>query len=411
MVQITSALLFIAASVFAAPRPQFPAPSAELSSHAPGEGEGFGAFFEILLFSGTMPKTPMENYLDLHGVIQNQIANQLNNQGTADLIKNVETLSDSLNDQMQSYIAQVTLNQNENVAVRPQFVDTAMQGIDAMISSSLEWYQAPQFDPRTPTAFILADVKGMGPNICLHTQAGSTQPGTNVVADTACDLNSYDDKLWGVSPTNQLILRTTVGDMCVTYKGDEGKKVEDHLAIYSIDSPACQSGRQIKLIADKNGKYSLYDDQVMLCILQPNWYQFMAKIPVIVNPVHHKCFNSNYLEFQSRIAVSINGAGNGGATGNSLTPSVTFDQIGVQLYYFPLIASVHIAALKELYQYGSLHEYALAHFNTKVENYMIWLAAYVPVFDSYSAFVGIDSSAQITEAMTFFQNLQNVTIV
>lgn len=420
--QTKAIFLSLAAVALAAPNPQFPATSMELSGNAPGEGGSFLGFFSMLLFGGTMPKSPMQTYLALYGVIQNQIANQLNNAGTSSLIKNVETLNNALNDQMTSYLVQIETFQNQTKArgivlqkgqsaVPQQFVDRTMKGIDAMISSSLAWYQAPQFDPRAPTAFILTDVKDMGANLCLHTQAGNTKPGTNVVVDTACDLNSYDDKVWGVSPTtNQLILRTTVGDMCVTYKSDDGKNDKDHLAIYSIASPACQTGHQIKLLKDSNGFYGLYDNNVMLCIDRPSWYQFLDKIPVVVNPIHNKCFNKNYLQFQNRIPVNVNAAGAGGATGNSLTPAVTFDQIGVQLYFFPMIASVHIAALKELYQYGSLKGAALAQFNTKVQEYMIWLAAFVPMFDSYSTFVGIDSSTQINAAMTFFQSLQNVTI-
>jgi hypothetical protein len=401
--------------------PQFPAASAELSGTAPGEFTSFLGVFSSLLFGGSMPKSPLEYYLALYGTIQNQVSNQLNNAGTSALIKEVETLTNSLNDQMISYVAQVETFQNQSrdagvvlqpgqSAVPPEFVDITMKGIDAIISSSLSWYNAPQFDPRKPTAFLLTDIKGLNPNLCLHTQDGNTKPGTNVVIGSSCDLNHYDDKLWGVAPSGQLILRTVVGNMCVAYKGNNGKNNKDHLAIYSIDSPACQTGIQIKFIEDESGLFGLYENNVMLCIKKAKWYQFLSRIPVIANPLHNKCENANFLQFQNRIPVNINAAGAGGATGNSLTPALTFDQIGVQLYFFPIIASVHLASLKELYQYGSLKETALSQFDAKVEQYMIWLASFVPMFDSYSTFVGIDATEQITTAMDFFQNLQNVTI-
>ena len=424
MVRINIFQIVIAAfqihAVLGAPSPQMPATSAELAGNAPGEGGSFLGFFSALLFGGPLPQSALKQYLAMYGVIQNQISNQLNNAGTAELIKEIETLNDNLNDQMTSYIAQVEayINQTKAAgivlapgksAVPTSFVDTTMAGIDAMISGSLSWYHKPQFDFRHPTAFMLTVVKGMG-NMCLHTQSGSIEPGTNVVVDTACDLNSYEDKVWGVAPSGQLILRTNVGDMCITYKSGEGKNRKDHLAIYSIMSPACQAGYQVKLIQDKNSTYGLYENNVMLCIQKPKWWQFIDQIPVIANPFFRQCHNSNFLQFQNRIPININAASTGGATGNSITPPMTFDQIGVQLYYFPLIASIHIAALRELYLYGTLKEYALEQFNNKVKNYINWLAAFVPMFDSYSVFVGIDATAQIDTAITLFKGLKNATI-
>ena len=411
-------LLFLA-TVSASP--QAPATSVEVMGHAPGEGEGFKGFLSVLLYSGEMPKSPMDSYKTLYGVIQNQINNQLNNHYTSKLIQSMDMLFNSLNDQMFYYIQQTEKATNDSIAagknisgdsaVDPSFVDKAMKGIDDLLSISLDWYQPPSFDPVNPSAFILADIKGLGSNICLHTQSGSVKPGTNVVVDTACDLDSYDDKVWGIGPDNRLILRTNLGDMCVAYKDDDGNSQNSHLAIFSIVSPACSKSRfPIRLLQAKDGSFSIYDGNVMMCIQKPKWHQFMAKIPVIVNPLKFKCYNDNFMQFQSRIPVNINVAGAGGSTGNSITPPRSFSEIGVQVYYFPLIASVHIAAMQEMFQYGTLKQDALAKFNMKVDSYMTWLAAFVPMFDSYSIFVGIDSTQQINQAYTFFMNLQNTTI-
>lgn len=97
-------------------------------------------------------------------------------------------------------------------------------------------------------------------------------------------------------------------------------------------------------------------------------------------------------------------------TGTSLTPSKSFDEIGIQVFYFPTLAAAHLTVLKEMYQFGTLKESALSQFHNNVEQYKLWLDVYVPIFEAYSAFASINSTLQISDAKFFRSALDHADI-
>ena len=258
----------------------------------------------------------------------------------------------------------------------------------------------------------------MGAKYCLHTKNFNLADGSDLAVDTQCNLNSMDDKLWGIAPNGQLVLRTNNGDKCVAYNSKNGDDHSKHLAIFDINSKQCASSRPIKLLQAADGTFSLYDGNRMLCVgdgtkdkdadvivsteKYSNWKHWFG--------THNGCKNNNALQFQTRIPIVLNTAGAGGATGNSVTPPNTFDEIGVQLFYFSHFASFHLAGLKEMYLHGESTAFAQSQYNIKVQEYKAWISTFVPVFELYANFAGINATAQIQDAKNFYGALTKATL-
>ena len=204
-------------------------------------------------------------------------------------------------------------------------------------------------------------------------------------------------------------MRTNVGDKCVAYNSKNGERYGKHLAIFDINSKQCASNRPITIREAADGTSSLYDGDRMLCISSG---KRIKNIDVIVSREKrtNKCKNSDLLQFQTRIPVILNTAGAGGATGNSVTPPVSFDEIGVQLFYFTSFAQSHIISLKEMYLHGQAKAFAESQFNIKVEQYKQWIETFVPVFELYAAFANINASAQIKDAKDFHDSLSKANL-
>ena len=244
----------------------------------------------------------------------------------------------------------------------------------------------------------------MGPKYCLHTKNFNLADGTDVVVDTQCNLNSLDDKLWGIAKNGQIILRTNVGDKCIAYNSKNGERYGKHLAIFDINSKQCASKRPITIREAADGTFSLYDGDRMLCLSDGKKPDDLDVI-VSLEKRRNKCKNSNLLQFQTRIPVMLNTAREGGASGNSVTPPASFDEIGVQLFYFSHFAQFHLTSLKEMYLHGQARAFAESQFNIKVEHYKQWIETFVPVYELYAAFANINASTQIKDAKDFHASL------
>ena len=249
----------------------------------------------------------------------------------------------------------------------------------------------------------------MGPKYCLHTKNFNMVDGTDLVVDTKCNLNSLDDKLWGIAPNGQIVLRTNNGDRCVAYNSRNGERYGKHLAIFDINSKQCASKRPITLRGAADGTSSLYDGDRMLCISDGKKPDNLDVI-VSLEKRSNKCKNSNLLQFQTRIPVILNTAGEGGASGNSVTPPVSFDEIGVQLFYFSHFAQFHLTSLKEMYLHGQAKAFAESQFNIKVEQYKQWIETFVPVYELYADFANINASTQIKDAKDFHASLSKANL-
>ena len=97
-------------------------------------------------------------------------------------------------------------------------------------------------------------------------------------------------------------------------------------------------------------------------------------------------------------------------TPGSLTPAYSFDQIGIQIFYFPSFATYHLAALKEQYLHGVSTQIARTQYTKKVQEYSSFLNTYLPIFASYADFIRVDSNKQINDADTFLQILKTSTL-
>ena len=88
----------------------------------------------------------------------------------------------------------------------------------------------------------------------------------------------------------------------------------------------------------------------------------------------------------------------------------SFDEIGVQLFYFSRFVHFHLIALKEMYLHGESAEFAKSQFNIKVEEYKRWIQMFVPVFESYAKFANINATDQIQDAKDCYLSLQKATL-
>jgi hypothetical protein len=382
-------------------------------------GVGFAAAFGILnaVFFPITP-TSSEVYVKMWGLIQNQLSGSILAKNKAQLVQTLSTLTVNINQQITGYLSQLNLlgqtqpqitamlNRNGGALVAPvDTVDTFMKGIDTILSASLEWYNPLTVDLAKPQAFILASAKN---GICLHTKDFRIDDGTDLVADNECDLNNLSDKMFHVDENLVLHMRTEKGLKCVTYNGKDGKNMKKQLSIFSVGSDSCKKGKKITL-NPQDGGFAMFDGlQNMLCIGKRKRKKNLNVI--VTRQTGKKCKNNGLLIFDSMIPIILNDPKTGGKSGSTVIPSRSFEEIGIQLYFFSNIATVHLLALKELYNFGSLQPAAKAQFKNKLNDYKDWLEKVVPIYTVYSTVMNIDAKAQLEEASAFYEMLSSASL-
>ena len=383
------------------------------------------------------PPNPDQIYQAIYGRIQNQINTAINNKDVSEMVNNLQALSVTLNDQTVAYLALLGINENTQQTLRnmaagtaqipfvtAEQVDTEMHSVHTILSAPTGWYYPPPQN-NASLSFVLTGVAGMGDHLCLHTRDFNIADGTDLIVDDQCNMNSLDDKMFGIAPGSELIMRTNSGDKCIAYNSKKGDDMGKHLAIFSTSSKQCESSNphivKLRQAADKT--WSLYDGDSMLCIgdgkkgnsinvIVTREKYYRKSDPAHWFPQYKGCKNNGYLQFYNIIPVILNTGGSGGATGTSVTPPLSYDEIGVQVFYFGHFAAYHLAALKEMYLHGSSSskEFARVAYNSKVEEYKDWIVAYVPVFEKYARFANINATQQISEAKNFFVALTRANL-
>ena len=361
------------------------------------------------------------SYLCTYCRIQNQINTVLNNHDVSKMVSNLQTLSQNINDQTLAYLAQMGITKNTQTTLHGMAsgtvpipfitsvqVDQQMKMMDATLGAPNNWYTTISQPMAANSAFVLANVPGLGANRCLHTMNFNLADGTDLVVDENCNLNSLDDKLFAVGPENKLIFRSNNGDKCITFNSGDGNDESHHLAIFDINSNQCKSSSHVmKLLKTQRDTWAIYDENRMMCVGDGGKDKDKN---VLVSYRANGCLNDDKLEFTMQIPVLVNSGGSGGSSGNSITPPNSFDEIGVQLFYFSRFAGIHLASLKEMFLHGASPAYAQQQFTQKVKEYQMWLGVAIPSVEMYASFKGINATEQLTDAKNFRNSLVGATI-
>ena len=360
----------------------------------------------VLIFATRNNLNPDEMYQKIWGKIEIQINGAINAKAAAQMKDRLNTLSHNVHDQSVAYLSAMGISNTADIITNPNpsltanQVDLMMRPFDDILSASNGWYSTTPANLQNPDAFVLAKTDlDKGERRCLHTRKHVIDDGTELVVDSECKMDSLDDKMFAIEDgTQRLLMRTERGVKCVTYNDKKGTNLRKHMAIFDIHSRQCVEGR--KIIVKRNGAgFSLYDDGHMLCV---GIGKKKNNLNVIVSTKRKKCLNNNSLVFKTMIPIVLNPG--------SLTPAYSFDELGIQLFYFPAFATYHLTALKEMYLFGTNKRGAKAQFTKKVTDYKKFLAENLPVFQAYNDYVGMGAEKQISEALTFYGILEKSTL-
>lgn len=385
-------------------------------------------------FFPTIP-TPDEVYRKIWGNVEAQVNDAVIAKSNAILTQSLITLTQNLNQQITGYLAELQLSDQTPGSLlnlvrdsggflnsTSDAVDLSMKSIDTILASSFDWFSTLNVNMTHPTAFILART---GDNSCLHTREGNLQNGTDLIMDSKCDLSNLADKMFSVGTNNMLLLRTINGLKCVAYNSNNGDDVTKHLAIFDINTPQCQNGRLISIGRARNGGMALFDGFNELCVgdgkseMKANAVITSAFKPDSISSrfSFERCLGGKTLVFDSRIPIPLVDSHAGGADQKmgtisdlNITPARSFQEMSVQLFYFPRIASIHLMALKELHAHGSLKRHAAAQFKIKLSQYQEWLQVVVPIVTVYSKVLKIDVAVPLRDASVLLRSLSNATL-
>ena len=382
------------------------------SLYVPALLNGVGAAF----FFPITP-TPEELYNKIWGYVQDQISSTVMFKSKAQLVLSLISLTKNLNQQVVGYLVELQLlNQtpeslfqliytnNGTLNATRDSVDVSMKAIDTILASSFDWYNPITINQHRPSTFILGSaLKG----VCLHTREFNIIDGTEVLVDNECDLNNLADKSWSLDSRNRLLLRTTQGLKCLAYNGKSGTNLKRHLAIFGIESFQCAKGRLITLHHGKSsGEATIHDGTDMICVSSNT---ASKNLHTLVTTKSGKKCKDKILTFDTIIPIPLDDT-DPDNPGTNLEPARSFEEIGIQLFYFSKIAALHLMALKELYNYGTLQKQAEYQFYTKVAQYKKWLEVVLPMYASYSMLMNINSTEPIAEATVFYRSLKHVNL-
>ena len=369
---------------------------------------GLGGFSYALRNSYEEPQTA---YQLLWGKIETHINNRINSESSAKLRDQLRTLSISLQDHLDGYMAELGASSpSQMVELKDGFnisattVDSYMKSIDNLLSASTQFSSFTPVDSANPEYFVLVDAGMLGKKRCLHTASAKIDDGALVVLDEECDLNSLSDKLWSLDATERLVLRTAAGDKCLSYVTKTwslSSSLKNPIAVYDLNTKQCSKGRAIKLKQRPDFTWSLYDGSRMICA-QPS--KTKRSNFLVTREKGNKCIGNNTLSFKSRIPVPMTNAR------GVLVPAMGLEEIFVQMYYMPTIANLHLASLKEMYNHGTQTIFAAVQFNSKVKEYSNFLNSNLPIFAEYALFKGFKALDQIKAGLLFADQLQNATL-
>ena len=241
-------------------------------------GVAFG-ISKIIFPSQQMPNAD-NVYQSLYGRIGNQIEKAINAKGTARLVSNLKTLTNSINNQMTAYLSDMNIIGTDtetlrkkmiasggSISIAPYQVDSSMSAINLALSSSLDWYQKPQLNPQNPPVFALTNALGIGANRCLRTKDSNLQDGTDIIVDDQCNMASLDDKMFTIGDNLQAVMLTNVGTKCLAYNSRDGNDLSRHISIYDINSKQCKNSQHpISFKMTQRGNWAIYDGDRMLCV-------------------------------------------------------------------------------------------------------------------------------------------------
>ena len=190
----------------------------------------------------------------------------------------------------------------------------------------------------------------------------------------------------------ELLFYSPVGVMCVSTSR------HGHLAIYSQDSPKCRNPSKITVRKTKAGNFAIYNGTAPACMDyikgRGTYYPGLA--------IGKKCAHVDPITFDTRIPVPL-------APG-SLHTAQSYDELAVQMHYFVPLVSIHLAALKEIYLYGSMKGFAKEQFNTKKQQYLNWISSYLPIFEQYVGIAGFNATRQIETLYAFQKHLDSASL-
>jgi hypothetical protein len=362
----------------------------------------------VLIYATRNNVNADQMYKQVWGKIEIQVNGAINAKAAAQMKDRLNTLSHNVHDQSIAYLSLMGITNTKDFATAPpplitaHQVDIMMQPFDDILSASNGWYSTTPVDPKNPDAFVLASSGSSGKR-CLHTRDFNLDAGTVLVVDSECKMSSVSDKMFAVEDgTERLLMRTERGVMCAAYSDRKGTNRNKPLAIFSIFSRQCVEGRKILLKRNKDGGFSIYEkgQDKMLCL--GTGLMKKNKNVIVSTERRRTCVDNDFLTFQTKVPIAL-GSG-------SLTPAYSFDELGVQLFYFPHFATYHLAALKEMYLFGTNKRGAKVQFENKVEDYKLFLKRYLPIFEAYNSYVGLGAEDQIESVKVFQGILDEATI-
>ena len=381
--------------------------------------EALGNYFPALLngvataFYFPVTPTPEELYNMIWGYVQNQISATAIFNSKAQLVQSLISLTENLNQQVIGYLAELKLlhqtpeslqklldSNNGTLNASRSSVDVSMKAVDTILASSFDWFTPLSPTHHPPSTFILGSAKR---GVCLHTKEFNIKDGTLVVVDNECDLNNLRDKSWSLDSRNRLRLQTSEGLKCLAYNDKNGKA----LAVFGIESRHCTKGHLITAKFGKDGQVFIYDGNERICVSSSTATKKMNTL--VKRQKGHECKGNNQLYFETVIPIPFNEMTKDDP-GTILEPARSFEEVGLQLLYFSKIAALHLLALKEWYNYGTLQRQAKYQFYTKVAEYKSWLEVVLPMYASYATLMNINSTDAIVEATVFYKALGNANL-
>lgn len=225
---------------------------------------------------------------------------------------------------------------------------------------------------------------------------------------------------------NRLILANNGRLMCVAYK-DDGKDTKQPLVLFSMDSKQCKTDKFIRLRQDPKDKtWVLSDGKSDMClgdhtknkgtwavpesriisnekIVIPTFAE-SAQAPKEID-LESRCLNNGQLKFQTILPVLLNVDDSNGGVGIDYFPPLTFEDLRLQMYFFPSFARTHVMALKELalFSYERKFKQYEMLFQEAIDDYKDWLDVNIPIYDRYALVKSIKNSENITIAAKEFR--------
>ena len=336
--------------------------------------------------------TPDQIYNRIWGKIQSQIGTSIAAHSTAESQSQIGTLMQNI----------ATIVGTLNTSPVPASIVDQLLSVHNSLMSNTVWYQLPG----SVDNFVLCGPVNGEKTECLHTRQVRDWAFARV--DAEANLDSLTDMTWTLNESKELMMSQPGQKYCLAHDRDGALK--HYIAIWKEDEERCKR-RSFKLWQHQKGNnetlWSIKDNDDDVCVFTGGKD---GRVLVNRNARDGKCQNNGNLLFRYKITIPSNKPGTGGATGDSTTATQSFGQIGIQMYYFPQLATAHLVALKELHirspgdgTYGSL-------FEQKVKEYKAWIDYYGPIFSSYSDLKGFDPKPTMDRVMEFRQQLDKATL-